>query len=387
MRLALQALFGSRDDSTEESRKRCERIKRELRGNQRSKLFLKKLDEVVSDPNLKAPEIFAKESFPDANIVAEYLDCQSESEDIREEYERVCLESPEILAEVGCCYDVLTNRLGRPLDAPKNCRHRLYYVAWEDDADSEGDPDPDSSEHAQVESVDDARPTEASVATTLNECETFASDESEVQKLMRSERRLGRRAARFLRKGVFVAATILGVVCAVSYWSGDKGSETIKFAEGQGKTDWQSGIGELSGENETTIDVESDVLSASEENLDDVLMSSDFITGDSDFITEDTDPYLDVGADVPQDYGTAYTAILPEEAETRASSTSRSTEGAEAVERSMSSDVEYGLYSNSGVSRTSSLRRVGLGSPDLELSEGIVIPSQNNDVFANSTRF
>ncbi|MBP5622485.1 MAG: hypothetical protein J6X44_10760, partial [Thermoguttaceae bacterium] len=124
-----------------------------------------------------------------------------------------------------------------------------------------------------------------------------------------------------------------------------------------------------------------------EENLDDVLMSSDFITGDSDFITEDTDPYLDVGADVPQDYGTAYTAILPEEAETRASSTSRSTEGAEAVERSMSSDVEYGLYSNSGVSRTSRLRRVGLGSPDLELSEGIVIPSQNNDVFANSTRF
>ena len=125
MRLALQALFGARDDSTEESRKRCERIKRELRGNQRSKLFMKKLDEAVSDPDLKAPEIFADESFPDANIVAEYLDCQSESDEIREEYERVCLESPEILAEVGSCYDVLTNRLGRPIDAPKNCRRRL----------------------------------------------------------------------------------------------------------------------------------------------------------------------------------------------------------------------------------------------------------------------
>ncbi|MGN0930986.1 MAG: hypothetical protein ACI4NP_04660 [Thermoguttaceae bacterium] len=85
-------------------------------------------------PLQKAPEVFADESFPDANIVAEYLDCQLESTEVSDEYEDVCYDSPEMLAEAADCYDLLNNCLCKPMNAPKNCRRRLYYVAWEEAA-------------------------------------------------------------------------------------------------------------------------------------------------------------------------------------------------------------------------------------------------------------
>ncbi|MBQ9812935.1 MAG: hypothetical protein IJM54_06440 [Thermoguttaceae bacterium] len=387
MRLALQALFGARDDSTEESRKRCERIKRELRGSQRSKLFMKKLDEAVSDPDLKAPEIFADESFPDANIVAEYLDCQSESDEIREEYERVCLESPEILAEVGSCYDVLTNRLGRPIDAPKNCRRRLYYVAWEEGSNSGAEPVSDSSEAEHVELVDETIPLCANVAKTeRKEFESSLPGESDVQRAMRSERSFGRLAVRFLIKGVLVAATIFGIVCGVFYWSSDKGSETFEIAGSRENADRLNNFGDSTDTTETT-NVVAAALSVSGEDLNEDLMPSDFITEDSNFVTEEANSSLASGTGVPEEYGAAYTANLPGDVETREIPTNQRVVKSEVDGRSLPSDGGYGLYSNSGVSRTSRLRRVGLGAPDLELSEGIVIPAQNNDVFARTTRF
>ena len=130
MRLALQALFCHDRNLTSGER---ERIENELRNNSRSVEFLRKIRQTTSAPLRKAPEVFADESFPDPNVVAEYLDCQLESTEISEEYERVCAESPEILAEVADCYDILNNRLPQPAVAPQNCRRQLYYVAWEEE--------------------------------------------------------------------------------------------------------------------------------------------------------------------------------------------------------------------------------------------------------------
>ena len=130
MRLALQALFCH--DQNLSSGERA-RIENELRNNSRSVEFFRKIRQTTSAPLRKAPEVFADESFPDPNIVAEYLDCQLESQEISEEYERVCAESPEILAEVADCCDILNNRLPQPTTAPQECRRQLYYVAWEEE--------------------------------------------------------------------------------------------------------------------------------------------------------------------------------------------------------------------------------------------------------------
>ncbi|MDO5308674.1 MAG: hypothetical protein Q4G03_04175 [Planctomycetia bacterium] len=131
MRVALQAIYPDRNDVSQESLARRSRVERELQNDARSMGFYRKLQMILDHPPCRAPEVFADESFPDANIVAEYLDYQSQSEEVELEFERVCLESSEILAEVANCYDILTNCLNQPIEAPRNCRRRLYYLAWE----------------------------------------------------------------------------------------------------------------------------------------------------------------------------------------------------------------------------------------------------------------
>lgn len=133
MRTALQAAFGFGGTALgDETREKREKIERELRRDERSVRFFQRLRAATSRIDLNAPEVFAEESFPDANIVAEYLDCNDISPEIAAEYEKVCWESPEILAEIGCCFDFLTNALADASEPPVNCRRRLYYIAWEE---------------------------------------------------------------------------------------------------------------------------------------------------------------------------------------------------------------------------------------------------------------
>ncbi len=153
MRLALQALFrGARDLSEDGVRLRA-KIENELRNNPRSAEFYRKLELSVSDPRLKAPEIFGVESFPDSNIVAEYLDATLESLELSDEYEKLCLERPEALAEVGDCYDILNNRLAHATKAPANCRRRLYNIALEDERPESATV---AAENDERESLEDA---------------------------------------------------------------------------------------------------------------------------------------------------------------------------------------------------------------------------------------
>lgn len=132
MRLALQALFTTTGANEEDAARRA-LLERKLRTNERSAGFFRRLRAAADDPTLGAPEIFAEESFPDANVVAEYLDGQAEAE-LARAYEDASWDSPEMLAEVGCCYDILNNDALNSVVAPKNCRRRLYYIAWEENA-------------------------------------------------------------------------------------------------------------------------------------------------------------------------------------------------------------------------------------------------------------
>lgn len=132
MRLALQALF-SAIEANEEGTTRRALLERRLRTSDRSAGFFRRLRDVVDDETLLAPEVFAEESFPDANVVAEYLDAQAPPE-LTSEYEEACWNSPEMLAEIGRCYDILNNDSLSNVVAPKNCRRRLYYIAWEESA-------------------------------------------------------------------------------------------------------------------------------------------------------------------------------------------------------------------------------------------------------------
>lgn len=132
MRLALQALF-SRIEESEEGTTRRASLERRLRASERSAGFFRRLRDVVDDESLRAPEVFAEESFPDANVVAEYLDGQAPPE-LARAYEEACLDSPEMLAEIGRCYDILNSDALNCVVVPKNCRRRLYYIAWEEGA-------------------------------------------------------------------------------------------------------------------------------------------------------------------------------------------------------------------------------------------------------------
>lgn len=132
MRLALQALFTT-TGANEEGTARRALLERKLRADERSAGFFRRLRAAADDPTLGAPEIFAEESFPDANVVAEYLDGQAVPE-LARAYEDACWDSPEMLAEIGCCFDILNNDALNAVVAPKNCRRRLYYIAWEESA-------------------------------------------------------------------------------------------------------------------------------------------------------------------------------------------------------------------------------------------------------------
>ena len=166
MRLALQALF-STTEANEEGAARRALLERRLRTSERSAGFFRRLRAVVDDESLLAPEIFAEESFPDANVVAEYLDGQTEPE-LTRAYENACWDSEVMLAEIGRCYDILNNDSLNSVVAPKNCRRRLYYIAWEE------------------KSVENS-PTKEEDASILTNFAPFASEESEVAEAPQDE--------------------------------------------------------------------------------------------------------------------------------------------------------------------------------------------------------
>ena len=244
MRLALQALFLA-PEADEEGAARRALLERRLRADERSAGFFRRLRAVVDDASLQAPEIFAEESFPDANVVAEYLDSQSTSE-VARAYEDVCWDSPEALAEVGRCYDILNNDALNCVVAPKNCRRRLYYIAWEENCvnvapTSENESslfsepfsssEPFDSDEEKRESAEER--SDAALRKTKKKREEKSGKPSKsvetVGATLAAERSLWRRAKRLTSRAT-LALGLGGAICfGWQILSDDKRSETFEL--------------------------------------------------------------------------------------------------------------------------------------------------------------
>ncbi|MBQ5790477.1 MAG: hypothetical protein IIW01_09320 [Thermoguttaceae bacterium] len=235
MRLALQTLF-SATEADEDGAARRSLLERRARLNERTGDFLRRLRDVVDDPALQAPEVFAEESFPDANVVAEYLDGQAPFE-LARAYEDVCWDSPEALAEAGRCYDILNNDALNCVVAPKNCRRRLYYIAWEDGCadvapksenepvfdDWSNEPEKGGAETASVESVTTAK------RKREKKARKSAKNANSVGSTLAAERSLGRRAKRAFGRTALALGLFGAIYCGWQTLRDDSGSETLRL--------------------------------------------------------------------------------------------------------------------------------------------------------------
>ena len=350
MRLALQALFCHDRNLTSGERAR---IENELRNNSRSFEFFRKIRQTTSAPLKKAPEVFADESFPDPNIVAEYLDCQLDSTEISEEYERVCGESPEILAEVADCCDILNNRLPQPATVPQNCRRQLYYVAWEEEP-----PYASSNNSKKASRAEDAcRPTQTSSEKSAIDVEVepveqsrprvdrgnYESKQSEVQVKIKSKRLRLRRLVSGV-KSVLIFVIVAGGINGYAKWRNMERSQTF-----------DSSVGVV--QDGTTLDSIVDPI-------DEETSSSGFIT------TSDEDSAFFGSEDEFTDSGSGF--------------------GLDGVSEPpmLSMTPEESVPQNADPSPVGGKNgRRGLGTSRDGRREGIEIPDVNNDVFSRPARY
>ncbi len=372
MRLALQALF-SAIEANEEGAARRALLERRLRGSERSAIFFRRLRDVVDDESLRAPEIFAEESFPDANVVAEYLDNQASLE-VTRAYEEVCWDSPEALGEVGRCYDILNNDALNCVVVPKNCRRRLYYIAWEEGAanvstesgnapiltDFTSSETREASEVETGEGVQDVRKENIDgVSPKAKEkrgknSRKSAKNATSIGSTLAAERSWGRRVKRLIPR----LALALGALSAASYgWQAlndDKSSETLQIETpkrtlAESSTATKQTLNEESSLRPTTISsLEFDEIPAVSLNEPSLTAGNDAFSDRKSLLNAADETYK--------------LAILP----------NVSSGGKEAV----------------GGTANLERARVGLGGEQpWNRRPTIEIPTQNNDVFSKSRRY
>ena len=239
MRLALQALF-STIEAGEDGVARRAWLERRLRASERSAGFARRLRDVIDDASLQAPEIFAEASYPDANVVAEYLDGQV-SPETASAYEDACWGSPEALAEVGRCCDILNNDALNSVVVPKNCRRRLYYIAWEESCVSVAAEKESAStltggafsatfeagdrESETAEKTNDG----AGLSKTKKKGKKSEKSPKTVGSTLAAERSLWRRGKRLVARASLALGLGGAIYCGWQALSDDKRSETFEL--------------------------------------------------------------------------------------------------------------------------------------------------------------
>lgn len=128
MRLTLRTLLSYLDNVLDEPARG--ELREQIESNEHATEWVHRTRDVMRRLRLGAPEIEGTGSIDDPNTVAEYLDRTLPEESVAD-FERVCLESDEMLAEVASCHHVLAMFLERPADVDPDTRKRL--VRLQDD--------------------------------------------------------------------------------------------------------------------------------------------------------------------------------------------------------------------------------------------------------------
>jgi hypothetical protein len=123
MRLTLRTLLSYLDNVLDEP-SRAE-LQRQIEASEHASEWVHRTRDVMRRLRLGAPEPGGTGSIDDPNTVAEYLDRTLPEEGVAE-FERVCLESDAMLAEVASCHHVLAMFLSEPAEIDPDTRNRLH---------------------------------------------------------------------------------------------------------------------------------------------------------------------------------------------------------------------------------------------------------------------
>ncbi len=123
MRLTLRTMLAYLDQVLDEET--AAEIAEKIRQSEVASEIIQRIEDVLRRPRLGAPELSGRGMQVDPNTVAEYLDNVLSKEQVAD-FEKSCLESHTLLAEVASCHRVLANILDQPVEVSPECRKKLY---------------------------------------------------------------------------------------------------------------------------------------------------------------------------------------------------------------------------------------------------------------------
>lgn len=128
MRLTLRTLLSYLDNVLDEPSRAA--LQKQIDASEHASEWIYRTRDVTRRLKLGAPEPEGTGSVDDPNTVAEYLDRTLPEESVAE-FERVCLESDAMLAEVASCHKVLAMVLSEPPSVDSDTRDRLHRLQEE----------------------------------------------------------------------------------------------------------------------------------------------------------------------------------------------------------------------------------------------------------------
>ncbi len=126
VKLTLRYLLAYMDDILRPADAR--EVGRTLSENKAASDLVLRVREVIKRRRLAAPAPLETAPGQNANEMAEFLDNLMSVDEIRE-FEQLCLDSDELLAEAGACHQILTLVLGGGAPMPESTQQRLRHLA------------------------------------------------------------------------------------------------------------------------------------------------------------------------------------------------------------------------------------------------------------------